>query len=93
MTWISHSRSQINAEREVRDIFRLTQDFGRDWAVGMEIGTIAPILDRHLVPQGGVVLFAIDSRNQIVWEMIDPMFWDEGLFRQVVTRLIAESDR
>lgn len=93
VTWISHSRSQINAEREVRDIFRLTQDFGRDWAVGMEIGTIAPILDRHLVPQGGVVLFAIDSRNQIVWEMIDPMFWDEGLFRQVVTRLIAESDR
>ena len=93
MTWIAHSRNEAQAEKEVRRIFRLSQKYGQKWTIGMEVGTTASILDRHLVSQGGVVLFAIDSRNRIAWEMIDPMYWDEGLYRQVVTRLLAESNR
>ncbi|HIA26972.1 MAG TPA: hypothetical protein EYN79_02470 [Planctomycetes bacterium] len=93
VTWIAHSRNEAQAEKEVRRIFRLSQKYGQKWTIGMEVGTTASILDRHLVSQGGVVLFAIDSRNRIAWEMIDPMYWDEGLYRQVVTRLLAESNR
>ncbi|MEC9475820.1 MAG: hypothetical protein VX764_02145 [Planctomycetota bacterium] len=62
------------------------------WAYGVQEGQDQGVLERHLVNFGGTLLMAIDAKGILRWEVIDPMFWDEGLYRAIITRLLNEAD-
>ena len=61
------------------------------WAYGVQAGQDPGVLERHLVNYGGTLLMAIDSEGILRWEVIDPMYWDEGLYRAIITRLLNSS--
>ncbi|MGE4632264.1 MAG: hypothetical protein AAEJ47_04440, partial [Planctomycetota bacterium] len=58
---------------------------------GVQPGQETGVLERHLVSHGGTLLMAIDSEGILRWEVIDPMFWDEGLYRAIIERLLLNS--
>lgn len=58
------------------------------WAMGIDVGPENTAHTAYQVPTGGTVLFVIDTKGEIAWQLIDPMHWDEGLIRRVLERLL-----
>ena len=90
VVWISGILREDRADREIASMKSLAASKNLGWTFGVQAGQEKGILDRHLVSHGGTLLFIIDKDKKVRWEVIDPMFWDKGLYRSVIRRLLAE---
>ncbi len=58
--------------------------------MGLDAEPGNPIYAAYNVNRGGCHLFLADSNGVLVWHIIDPMYWDEGLLRAVVQRILED---
>ena len=90
VVWISGILRGDRADREIASMKSIATAKNLGWTYGVQAGQEKGILDRHLVSHGGTLLLIIDKNKKVRWEVIDPMFWDKGLYRSVIRRLLAE---
>ena len=90
IVWISGILRGDRADREIAAMKNIATSKNLSWTYGVQAGQEKGVLDRHLVSHGGTLLFVIDKEKKVRWEVIDPMFWDKGLYRAVIRRLLAE---
>ena len=57
-----------------------------EWVIGVDV-TGDGAHAQHAVTTGGVTLVVTDPEGNFAWQLIDPMYWDEGLIRNVLERL------
>ena len=88
VVWISSVLRRERADKEAASMAAIANKNLLGWAYGVQPGQEAGIIERHLGSHGGTLLLAIDSDGLIQWEVIDPMFWDEGLYRTIINRLL-----
>lgn len=91
VVWISGVLRAERADREAAAMTQIAIEKKLGWAYGVQPGQDPGVLERHLVNYGGTLLMAIDAEGILRWEVIDPMFWDEGLYRSVITRLLKSA--
>ncbi|MGE4618308.1 MAG: hypothetical protein AAEJ04_00705, partial [Planctomycetota bacterium] len=91
VVWLSSVLRAERADREAQSMAQIAIDKKLGWSFGVQPGQEAGILERHLVPHGGTLLMAIDAKGILRWEVIDPMFWDEGLYRVIISRLLKST--
>lgn len=92
VVWISSVLSSSRAETEAAAMSAIAVENRLGWSYGVQPGIEAGVIERHLGSHGGTLLLAIDDEGLLQWEMIDPMFWDEGLFRSIITRLLHNAE-
>ncbi|HIG04296.1 MAG TPA: hypothetical protein EYQ08_00970 [Planctomycetes bacterium] len=92
VVWISSVLSSSRAETEAAAMTAIAVENRLGWSYGVQPGIEAGVIERHLGSHGGTLLLAIDDEGLLQWEMIDPMFWDEGLFRSIITRLLHNAE-
>lgn len=90
VVWISGILRGDRADREIEAMKSIAAAKNLGWTYGIQAGQDKGVLDRHLVSHGGTLLVLIDADKKVRWELIDPMFWDKGLYRTVIRRLLAE---
>ena len=90
VVWISSVLRKERADREAASMAAIANKHLLGWAYGVQPGQEAGVIERHLGSHGGTLLLAIDADGLIQWEVIDPMFWDEGLYRTIINRLLHE---
>ncbi len=90
VVWISGILRGDRSGREIEAMKSIASSKNLGWTYGIQAGQEKGVLDRHLVAHGGTLLLLIDSEKKVRWELIDPMFWDKGLYRTVIRRLLAE---
>ena len=91
VVWISGVLRAERAGREANAMTEIAIQKKLGWSFGVQPGQETGVLERHLVSHGGTLLMAIDSEGILRWEVIDPMFWDEGLYRAIIERLLLNS--
>ena len=91
VVWVSGVLRAERADREAAAMTEIAIEKKLGWAYGVQAGQDPGVLERHLVNYGGTLLMAIDSEGILRWEVIDPMYWDEGLYRAIITRLLNSS--
>ena len=57
-----------------------------NYALIFDVDQPQSIHANYFVNRGSPNLFVIDAEGQVQWHIIDPMHWDEGLFRGVLKR-------
>ncbi len=92
VVWISTVLREERAQKELNSLTRIALEKKLNWAYGVQPGIDAGVVERHLGSHGGTLLMAIDNEGRIQWEVIDPMFWDEGLYRKIIQRLLNDSE-
>lgn len=90
VVWISGILRSDRADREIAAMKSIAAEKNLGWTYGVQAGQEKGVLDRHLVSHGGTLLLIIDAAGKVRWEVIDPMFWDKGLYRNVIRRILAE---
>ena len=91
VVWLSSVLRAERAPREANAMTEIAIERKLGWSFGVQPGVEAGVLERHLVAHGGTLLMAIDSEGIVRWEVIDPMFWDAGLYRSIIKRLLDNS--
>ena len=89
VVWISGVLREERGPVESAAMMKIAQSKNLGWKIGVQAGQDKGVLDRHLVSHGGTILFLLDAEKKIRWEVIDPMFWDEGLYRTIIRSLLA----
>ncbi|MDE0961140.1 MAG: hypothetical protein OSB09_10195, partial [Planctomycetota bacterium] len=92
VVWISSVLRDTRTEIEAAAMSGIALEKELGWSFGVQPGIEAGVVERHLGSHGGTLLMAIDGEGILQWELIDPMFWDEGLFRSIITRLLHNAE-
>ena len=90
VVWISSVLRKERTDKEAASMAAIANAKLLGWSYGVQPGQEAGVIERHLGSHGGTLLLAIDADGLIQWEVIDPMFWDEGLYRTIINRLLHE---
>ena len=77
-------------DRERAAVFKILEERQLyDWTIGVDV-TGAGAHNQHAITTGGVTLVVSDAEGNFAWQLIDPMYWDEGLIRTVIRRLFPD---
>lgn len=90
--WFGFSMTERSLERERGNMVAVARKNRLGWTMGIDRGPDFPLHQQHGLTQGGTTLILTNTDGTTEWLLIDPMYWDEGLIRRVLERVLPAEE-